>query len=100
MIDFGRTIRKYRERAKITQHKLAERLGITPTYLSTIENSRKEPSLGLIKDICKALDIPQEVMFWESVEIEEGLKPDERKAIEIAKVIVKHYFEAYHTRAT
>ena len=93
MINFGTVIKKYREALHLTQKDLAEKAEITPAYLSALENDKKEPSLALLEKICRFLDLPKEVFFWEAVEINDGLKNDEKKAIDLAKVIVKHYFE-------
>jgi transcriptional regulator with XRE-family HTH domain len=94
MVNFGAIIRKYRERFNITQKELSKDLNVTSTYLSAIENGRKEPSISLLRHVCKALGIPEEVLFWESVEIKGGLNREERKAVEFAKVIVRTYYES------
>lgn len=51
-------IRERRKNIGVTQDVLAEKLGITTSYLSLIENNRREPSLKLRKRISKQLDIP------------------------------------------
>ncbi len=94
MVNFGAIIRKYRERFKITQKELSKDLKVTSTYLSAIENGRKEPSISLLRHICKVLGVPEEVLFWESVEIKGGLNREERKAVEFATVIVRTYYES------
>ncbi len=93
MVNFGAIIKKYREQLDVTQKELANSLKVTSTYLSAVENSRKEPSLSLIKKICTTLKLPEEVLFWESVDTSGGFTKDERKTIEIAKVIIKSYYE-------
>ncbi len=99
MVNFGAIIKKYREQSEFTQKDLAIDLEITPTYLSAIENSRKEPSLALIKKICEVLKLPEEVLFWESVQIKDGLSKEDRKVIEFAKIIVKNYYESLTTQS-
>ncbi len=93
MVNFGAIIKKYREQLDITQKELAGNLAVTSTYLSAIENGRKEPSLSLIKKICRNLKLPEEVLFWESVDIRGSLTREERKTIDIAKIIIKSYYE-------
>lgn len=44
-IRFGRNVRKFRERAEMTQSELAHKLGVSENYIGYIENGRKEPSL-------------------------------------------------------
>jgi transcriptional regulator with XRE-family HTH domain len=94
VVNFGAIIRRYRERFEVTQKELSKDLDVTSTYLSAIENGRKEPSLSLLKHVCKVLGIPEEVLFWESVEIRGGLNREERKAVEYAKIIVRTYYES------
>lgn len=94
MIKFGETIKTFRVKAGLTQVMLAKKVGIVPPYLSAIENDRKEPSVSLIKNIGTALNIAPEVFFWESVQLEKDIKRQDRKIIELAKVLVRHYFEA------
>ena len=99
MVNLGAIIKKYREQSEFTQKDLAIDLEITPTYLSAIENSRKEPSLALIKKICEVINLPEEVLFWESVQIKDGLSKEDRKVIEFAKIIVKNYYENLTTQS-
>jgi transcriptional regulator with XRE-family HTH domain len=70
MMRFGAAIKKFRERADLTQKELADLLQVTPTYLSAIEHGRKQPSLDLLKNASQALNIPREVIFWESIDWE------------------------------
>lgn len=93
MVNFGSAIKKYRSAAKLTQKQLAQDLSITPAYLSALENGHKESSLSLLTAICKALNVPREILFWEAVEITDGMSEEDKKTVEIAKVIIRHYFE-------
>lgn len=94
MINFGAIIKKYREQVGFTQKVLSDRLDITSTYLSALENGRKEPSFLLLKRISKILCVPTEIFFWESVQIKDDLSRDKKKAIEIAKNVIRTYYEA------
>ncbi|TYP56808.1 helix-turn-helix domain-containing protein [Thermosediminibacter litoriperuensis] len=51
-------IKYTREKAGITQEKLAEKVGISRIYLNELENGRKKnPSFNLLKKIAKALEV-------------------------------------------
>ena len=50
-------IKKYREKAGLTQEQLSEMAGISPDYLSEIERGKKIPSLKRFIKIANALDI-------------------------------------------
>ena len=51
MIDYaaiGKNIRKCRRENGMTQEDVAEKLGVTPDYVSKVENAQKHPSLKLL----------------------------------------------------
>ncbi len=50
-------IKKYREKAGLTQEQLSEIAGISPDYLSEIERGKKIPSMKRFFKIAKALSI-------------------------------------------
>lgn len=100
MLYFGKTIKRYRIQRGLTQKELAEEAGITPSYLSSLEKGKKEPSIALIKKICNVLKLPYEIMFWESVEINKELSKQDRKIVELAKRIVRHYLESRNGTST
>lgn len=46
-VRFGRNVRKFRERAGMTQAELSRKVGVSENYIGYIENGRKEPSLKM-----------------------------------------------------
>ncbi|MEX2411385.1 MAG: helix-turn-helix transcriptional regulator [Candidatus Paceibacterota bacterium] len=61
---FGSTIKQLRSRQGINQQVLAERIGVTQTYLSLIESDRKTPSINLINSLSKELKIPPSILAY------------------------------------
>ena len=55
--DFGRRLRQLRLKRKLSQEDLAYRVGMDVSYLSEVENGRKEPCLRKIKELAQGLDI-------------------------------------------
>jgi len=55
--DFGRRLRQLRLKRKLSQEELAYRVGMDVSYLSEVENGRKEPCLRKIKELAQGLDI-------------------------------------------
>ena len=55
---FGANIRQSRRKHGFTQEELAHRVGMDTSYLSELENGRKEPCLRKMKEIAQALGIP------------------------------------------
>lgn len=53
----GSRIRERREALGISQEELAFRTEITATYLSQLENGRRNPSLAVLYRLGKALDL-------------------------------------------
>ena len=55
---FGEKIRELRKLNKITQRELAEKVGVSFTYISKIENERLEhtPSIKTIRSLAEALN--------------------------------------------
>lgn len=68
-------IKKSRKLKKIKQHELAKKVDVTPTYISMLENGKKEPSLKILKKICQILDIELSSLFEEEKNLVEELKP-------------------------
>lgn len=50
-------IKKYREKANLTQEQLSEMAGISPDYLSEIERGKKIPSMKRFFKIADALNL-------------------------------------------
>lgn len=56
-------VRKYRKEAGISQERLAELAGISPRYLSLLENSSPNVTVGTIEKIAQALgEDPQQIV--------------------------------------
>jgi transcriptional regulator with XRE-family HTH domain len=54
---FGANLRRIRRKRGLTQEELAYRVGMDVSYLSELENGRKEPCLRKMKEITQGLDI-------------------------------------------
>ena len=91
MITWGKTIRKFREKLKLTQSELASRVGVTSTYVSSLEHNRKEPSFSLIKSMSKAFGMPQEILYWDAITPTKHLK-SHAKEIRLAKSLANTVF--------
>ncbi len=60
---FAENVRVERARKKISQEKLAEMANISPEYLSRIEAGKYSPSLVVITNLAKALDVSVETLI-------------------------------------
>ena len=57
-LKFGREVRRRRTALGITLEQLAERSGLTPNYIGTVENDRRDPSLSTIGALARGLGVP------------------------------------------
>lgn len=63
MEDFGACLRAQRKAKDLTIEQLAERLGLSATFLGEVERSDKTPSLQTIQKIITVLDISADSLF-------------------------------------
>lgn len=78
-MDLGKAIKQIRHQKSIKQNILAEKSGITQTYLSQIENNIKEPNISTLKEICDNLQVPLPVLFFLSIDSND-ISPEKRSA--------------------
>lgn len=55
--DAGLAIRHFRQQAGLSQDGLADRLDISPPYISMLESGRRYPSIEMLIRIAKALEV-------------------------------------------
>jgi transcriptional regulator with XRE-family HTH domain len=59
----GRNIRRLREEQRLAQDELAHRAEIHTTYLSGVENGRRNITVLVLERIARALDVPPEALI-------------------------------------
>ncbi len=52
---FGTSLRRAREKREYTREQIAERAGISPRFVSAIENDRRKPSLDVLMRLVHAI---------------------------------------------
>lgn len=62
---FGNAIRRRRAEVGISQEELAQRAGMTRTYVGEIETGRRNPALLNIEKLARALGVSVAVLFSE-----------------------------------
>ena len=72
------------------QKALAEKLGISPNYLSSVENDKKEPSLSFIRLVSKELDVPVSFLFLDNVG-EEAMSEEQRAIYQKLKSLLVEF---------
>lgn len=69
MDNLGGILKAARKLKGFTRENLAERMGITPRYLSSIENEDKKPSYDLLYRLIRELGISANMVFYPESEI-------------------------------
>lgn len=63
-MNIGGAIESVRKKKNIKQNELAKKVSITQSYLSLLENNKKDPTVSTLKEIAAALDTPLPVLFF------------------------------------
>lgn len=84
-MNIGNALKDIRKGMKISQKELAEKVGISNTYISEIENNSRRPSVDVLKSISDGLGVNFLYLILKSLE-EQDLK-NENKADFRDKVI-------------
>jgi transcriptional regulator with XRE-family HTH domain len=63
-MNIGNAIQLARTRRKLSQAQLAERAGMSVSYLSLLERSRRDPPLSTLQRIAGGLHVPLEILFF------------------------------------
>jgi transcriptional regulator with XRE-family HTH domain len=77
----GAAVKDLRRKAGLRQEDLAERVGLTQSYLSQIENDRKEPNLSTLRQIGGELGVSLPILFFLSMD-EEDVRPERKEAFD------------------
>ncbi|MES2702550.1 MAG: helix-turn-helix transcriptional regulator [Bacteroidota bacterium] len=62
-MNIGLAIRFIRTNLNVSQKELSRACGLAQTSLSQIENNIKKPQGKTIQNICKALDVPESIIY-------------------------------------
>src|SRR5690554_4892205 len=87
-MNIGSLIKKLREKKDINQVFLANKLGVTQTYLSLIESNKKTPSNKLIISFSKELDVPAPILAYLTFK-DEDLSSDKLEAYKQMNPIIE-----------
>jgi transcriptional regulator with XRE-family HTH domain len=68
-MDLARAIKLIRTASGMKQKEIAVKVGVTPNYLSLVENGKREPSISFLKRLAAVLGISVSLFFlWEQEE--------------------------------
>ena len=62
---FGARVRELRQEKNMLQGELADKVGVRESFISDIENAKKEPCLEVIGMLAKGLGVSLRKLFWD-----------------------------------
>ncbi|MEH2382054.1 MAG: helix-turn-helix transcriptional regulator [Nostoc sp.] len=71
----------------LTQKELAEKLGISKSYLSEIESGKKTPTLELLNRYSEFFDIPASSIMFFSESLNKDIKTEKLRAFVSSKIL-------------
>lgn len=84
----GQIIKELRKNNGYLQSDFADKLDITPTYLSLIEKNKKTPSIDLLQKIGDLLNVPPSVLAYLSTTTDQ-VSPEKKKLFEEVNPIIE-----------
>ena len=71
-IRIGETLQKLRKSNGYTQEKIAEEIGVSPRYISDVEQDRAKPSYENLIKMCNLYNVGLDEIFSEHLKIKEN----------------------------
>lgn len=62
---FGARVRELRQEKNMLQGELAFKVGVRESYISDVENAKKEPCLEVIRMLAQGLGVSLRRLFWD-----------------------------------
>ena len=98
-MNIGYAIKHLRRRYKLSQTEMAERIGVTQTHLSLVENGERGTSQTLLDRICYEFKIPMAILLWSTLDINQ-VQPSKRESYKLLKPAVDSLVEQFFTDET
>lgn len=86
-MQLGKTIRTCRKIQGYTLEQLASECNLSISYLSLVEQDKREPSLSSLQSICDALNTPLNVVLFLAAKPSEVPELDEKSILAITKAL-------------
>ena len=99
-VQIGEQVKRAREQANLTQEQMAERIEVSPQYISDLERGVVGISIATLKRLCLELAIPSDQILFgnypqnETSVIAEKCKRLSKKQFEILSDIIDKFLEA------
>lgn len=72
----AKQIKLLRIKHDLTQERLAEKLNVSPKYISSVETNAKKPSLEFYKNVANLFDVTFDYLFIDSIDVKRNIIMD------------------------
>lgn len=83
-MDISLALRKVRFEKGLKQSDVAKKIKVSPSFLSQLENGKRNPSQKMTEKLCKVYGVPLIVMAWYGME-EKDVQPKKKEAFNLLK---------------
>jgi transcriptional regulator with XRE-family HTH domain len=88
-MNYGKALRIARAVSGVQQQELAERAGLTASYVSLVEMGKRNPSVGAINKLSRALQIPPHLLTILATEPEDTDLVDTKELESLGESLVR-----------
>jgi transcriptional regulator with XRE-family HTH domain len=98
-MDIGKRIKKRRHELSLTQHDIAQKLGLTAQHISAIEQEKRLPSIALLEKIARELGVTIDYLVTGKdspfTELIPSIKADRKLTLKTKKALISLVEEFY-----
>src|SRR5215204_1497993 len=88
-VNYGKALRIVRAAVGLQQQELAQKAGLTPSYVSLVEMGKRNPSSSAIRKLSKALKIPPHLLALLATEPEDADLIDQKELEALGQSLVR-----------
>lgn len=88
-MSIGNAIKVCRTRRNLTQKELAKRADLNTSYLSQVEQDKRDPTLSTLRSISKGLQIPLSILLFLGGDQDELFSIDKELAEKISYTLLR-----------
>jgi len=88
-MSIGNAIKVCRTRRNLTQKELANRADLTTSYLSQVEQDKRDPTLSTLRSISRGLEVPLSILLFFGGDQDELFSIDKELAEKLSFTLLK-----------
>jgi transcriptional regulator with XRE-family HTH domain len=88
-LNYGKALRIARAASGLQQQELAQRAGLTPSYVSLVEMGKRNPSSATLRKLSRALQIPPHLLTLLAIEPQDADLIDQKEIDTLGDSLVR-----------